>query len=176
MVQLTMRRVFQLLILLILLAACSGASQPTTTDITNSATITLPSYMRSSYENYRETGNVPHPSNAIDVFIVYAPESQQYMPRLIQNFNTISAQGKNPVTGQPYANGERPIYVAGQEPTSGSSGSVAQGIINSIIAPSNEQVYHPTIFQPSVSHWFGLINYATGKPIFDLANIQATAL
>jgi Ca-activated chloride channel family protein len=132
--------------------------------------------MRQGYETYHETGTAPRPANAIDVFIVYAPESQQYMPQIIDAFNTAYTAGKNPVTGQVLASGERPIYVAGQHPTTGSSGSVSQGIINAIIAPNNENVYHPTIFEPSVSHWLELINYNTGREIFDLSSIQPTAL
>jgi Ca-activated chloride channel family protein len=110
------------------------------------------------------------------VFIVYSPESQTYMPRIIQAFNTASAAGRNPVTGQNWASGQRPIYMRGQDPTTGSSGTVAQGVINSFIAPNNENVYHPTIFQPSVSHWLELINFQTGRQVFNVAESRATAL
>ena len=159
--------------LIIVLAACGGDSG---SPGSNSGTLQLPSYMNTNNERYNETGGVNRPNNAIDVFIVYAPESQQYMPRIIESFNRLSTEGKNPVTGQPYANGERPIYVAGQQPTSGSSGSVTQGIINAVIAPNNSNVYHPTIFQPSVSHWLALANFQTGRAIFDLAASTPTAL
>src|SRR5262245_60615911 len=130
------KRFTGLLVMLLtgLLAACDFGGQSSSNGPT--AQITLPNYMRQGYETYHETGGVGHPANAIDVFIVYAPETQQYMPHIIQQFNTISASGKNPVTGQPWANGERPIFVAGQQPVSGSSGSVSQGIINAIIAPN----------------------------------------
>src|SRR5262249_34341347 len=125
--------------LLALLTACGGNSP-----IGNQTSpIQLPDYMQPNNEHYNETGGVARPANAIDVYIVYAPESQQYMPRIIAAFNQTSASGKNPVTGQPWGDGERPIFVAGQEPTSGSSGSVARGIINAIIAPNNDLVYHP---------------------------------
>ena len=89
-----------------------------------------------------QTGNKP--ANAIEVSIIYAPESALYMPRIIQSFNDLSAQGKNPVTGQAYASGEKPIWIT--DPTNGaggSSGTVMQGIINAIIAPNNANVPLP---------------------------------
>ncbi len=163
-------RLFILALLIAALTGCGGdqPSGPT-------AQIQLPDYMRQG-ETYHETGGIARPANAIDVFIAYSPESQQYMPQIIQAFNTLSAEGKNPATGQPYATGEQPIFVAGQQPTSGSSGSLAQGIANAIIAPNNENVYHPTIFQPSVSHWLTLVNFNTSREIFDLSDAQPTAL
>src|SRR5687767_14156904 len=94
------------------------------------------------------------PSNAVDVSIIYAPESAQYMPRIIEDFNRLSAEGKNPVTGAALTSGEAPIWIvdltAGK---GGSSGTVMQGIVNAIIAPNNQNVSKPVIFQPSVSHW-----------------------
>ncbi len=162
-----------MLLLAALLAACDGGGGggqvPT-------GGIQLPDYMRQGYETYHETGGVARPANAIDVFIAYSPESQQYMPRIIEQFNRLSAEGKNPVTGQAWSDGQRPIFVAGQQPTTGSSGSVAQGIINAIVAPNNENVYHPTIFQPSVSHWLAQVNFNAGRQIFDLSQAQATAV
>lgn len=160
-------------IILLVLAACSGGQSTGNQPV---AQITLPSYMRQGYETYHETGGVAHPADAVDVFIVYAPETQQYMPRIIEAFNRASAGGKNPVTGQPWGSGEKQVFVAGQQPVTGSSGSVAQGIVNAMIAPNNENVYHPTIFQPSVGHWLGLVNYNAGREVFDLSNIQSTAL
>lgn len=156
-----------------LLTAC-GASDSGTSGST--AAIQLPSYMRQGYETYHENGGVNRPNNAIDVFILYSPESQQYMPRIIQQFNQLSTSGKNPVTGQDWASGESPIYVHGQQPTTGSSGTAAQGVVNAIIAPSNANVYHPTIFQPSVSHWLALVNQQSGRDVFNLADARATAL
>jgi Ca-activated chloride channel family protein len=132
--------------------------------------------MRAGFEHYSENGGIPRPANAVEVFIAYSPESHQYMPTLIENFNRASAEGRNPVTGQPYAQDERPIYVRGQQPTTGSSGSLAQGVINAFIAPNNEQVYHPTLLQPSVSHWLALVNHNVGRPVFDLAASRPTAL
>jgi Ca-activated chloride channel family protein len=158
------------LLMLVLLAACQPGAGPGG----QGAVITLPDYMRAGYETYHETGGVNRPANAVDVFIVYSPESQTYMPRLIAEFNRLSAAGTNPVSGQPWGS-DRPIFVAGQDPTIGSSGTVAQGIVNAFIAPNNENVYHPTIFQPSVSHWLALVNYNVGRDIFNLAQSQPTA-
>jgi Ca-activated chloride channel homolog len=161
-------------LLLMLLTGCGG-NGPANTVIQPGSPV-LPDYMRQGYETYHETGGIPRPNNAVDVFIVYSPESQTYMPRIIESFNRLSAAGTNPVTGQPWGQGERPIYVAGQDPTTGSSGTAAQGITNAFLAPGNENVYHPTIFQPSVGHWLALVNYNTGREVFDLANATPTAL
>lgn len=113
------------------------------------------------------------PDNAIDISIVYAPESEQYMPQVMADFNRISAEGRNPVTGQPWAQGERPIWITGKP---GSSGTVMQGIVNAIIAPNNQNVERPTLFEPSVSHWLALANYQSGRELFNLADARATAL
>ena len=64
-----------LLVLIFALAACDGGCQ------------------------YAQSGG--RPDNAIDISIIYAPESEQYMPQVIADFNRISAEGRNPVTGQP---------------------------------------------------------------------------
>ncbi|HYO88721.1 MAG TPA: VWA domain-containing protein [Candidatus Limnocylindrales bacterium] len=145
-----MRRKFLIagsLLLLLVLAACDGGAQTV------------------------QTGQ--RPNNAVDVSIIYAPESEQYMPQVIADFNRASSEGRNPVTGQPWAQGESPIWVTGQ---SGSSGTVMQGIVNALIAPNNQNVARPTIFQPSVSHWLALANYQSGRSLFDLADARATAL
>jgi Ca-activated chloride channel family protein len=113
------------------------------------------------------------PDNAIEISIIYAPESEQYMPQVIADFNRASSEGRNPATGQPWAQGERPIWVTGRP---GSSGTVMQGIVNAIIAPNNQNVERPTIFGPSVSHWLALANYQSGRSLFDLADARATAL
>jgi Ca-activated chloride channel family protein len=116
------------------------------------------------------------PNNAVEISIIYAPESAQYMPRLIADFNRLSAEGKNPVTGEAWASGQRPVWVT--DPTNGaggSSGTVMQGIVNAIIAPNNQNVAKPTIFEPSVSHWLVLANERSGRELFDLSNIQPTA-
>jgi Ca-activated chloride channel homolog len=128
------------------------------------------------YETYTENGGVNRPNNAINIYIAYSPESQQYMPEVIRRFNQLGAEGKNAVTGAALAAGERPIYVWGTPPDSGSSGTVAQGVLNALIAPNNSNVYRPTIFQPSVGHWLSWVNFNYGRPIFDLADARGTAL
>ena len=116
------------------------------------------------------------PANAVDVSIIYAPESALYMPRVIQDFNQLSSEGKNPVTGQPLASGEKPVWVTDlTDGKGGSSGTVMQGIVNAIIAPNNANIAKPVIFEPSVAHWLALTNANTGREVFDLANIQPTA-
>jgi len=113
------------------------------------------------------------PDNAIEISITYAPESDAYMKDVIEAFNQSYVKGINPVTNQPLAADEKPIWVTGE---SGSSGTVEQGIINAIIAPNNANVAKPTIFEPSVSHWLALVNQQTGQQIFDLADSPSTAL
>lgn len=113
------------------------------------------------------------PANAIQISIVYSPEFAPFMPQVMDQFNQLYAQGKNPVTGANLASGERPIYITGRD---ASSGTVMQGIVNAIIAPNNQNVERPTIFSPSVSHWLALANFQSGRQLFDLANTQATAL
>lgn len=118
-------------------------------------------------------GGDGRPANAVEVTIIYAPESDQYMPQIIEEFNRISAQGNNPVTGQSWDSGQNPIWIVG---TPGSSGTIAQGIVNAFIAPNNENVAQPVIFQPSVSHWLALVNYNAGREVFDLQEAEPTAL
>lgn len=116
---------------------------------------------------------VDKPSNAIEISIVYAPEFAPFMPQVINDFNRVYAGGRNPVTGQPLASGEQPVYVTGKD---GSSGTIMQGIVNAVIAPGNANVVQPTIWSPSVSHWLALANYQTGRELFDLADSPPTAL
>lgn len=113
------------------------------------------------------------PDNAIEVSIIYAPESEPYLKEAIEAFNTSYSKGINPVTNQPLAKDEKPVWVTGE---SGSSGTVHQGIINALIAPNNSNVKRPTIFAPSVSHWLALVNFQAGRPVFDLADSPSTAL
>ncbi|MFN8456208.1 MAG: VWA domain-containing protein [Anaerolineae bacterium] len=116
------------------------------------------------------------PANAVQISIVYAPESAAYLEgpgNAIEQFNRAYIEGRNPLTGQALASGEKPIFVSGKQ---GSSGTVAQGIINAIIAPNNANVEKPTIFAPSVSHWLALVNYQAGRQMFDLADSPPTAL
>ncbi len=113
------------------------------------------------------------PANAIEISIIYAPESDAYMKDAMEAFNTSFAKGINPVSNQPLGKDEKPIWITG---ASGSSGTVEQGIINAIIAPNNANVAKPTIFEPSVSHWLALVNFQTGRQVFDLADSPSTAL
>lgn len=121
--------------------------------------------------------NQGRPANAIEISIIYAPESALYLPQVIADFNRIYAEGRNPVSGQPLGGSERPVYVVDLTDGKGaSSGTVMQGIVNAIIAPNNQNVARPTIFQPSVSHWLALANEQSGRQLFDLGNVQPTAL
>ena len=91
-------------------------------------------------------------ANAIEIDLIYAPESELYLNGetydAINRFNTAYGEGRNPITGEALAEGEQPICVKGMP---GSSGTIAQGIINAIIAPNNTNVARPTIYSPSVS-------------------------
>jgi Ca-activated chloride channel homolog len=113
------------------------------------------------------------PANAVEISILYAPESEPYLKDAMDAFNQSYAKGINPVTNQRLAKGEKPAWITG---TSGSSGTISQGIINAMIAPNNANVARPTIFAPSVSHWLALINYQAGRQVFDLADCPPTAL
>jgi Ca-activated chloride channel family protein len=119
------------------------------------------------------SSQVRKPDNAVEISIIYAPESALYLPEAIETFNRSYADGVNPLTGERLASGEQPIYVTGQE---GSSGTIHQAIINAIIAPNNALVERPTIFGPSVSHWLALVNFQTGREVFDLNDSPSTAL
>jgi Ca-activated chloride channel family protein len=119
------------------------------------------------------SSQVRKPDNAVEISIIYAPESALYLPEAIETFNRSYADGVNPLTGERLASGEQPIYVSGQE---GSSGTIHQAIINAIIAPNNALVERPTIFAPSVSHWLALVNFQTGREVFDLNDSPSTAL
>lgn len=126
-----------------------------------------------STSNIVPTAGPQKPANAIEISIIYAPESEAYMKDAMDAFNTSYINNVNPVTGKPLAQDEKPIWITG---ASGSSGTVEQGIINAIIAPNNSNVAKPTIFEPSVSHWLALVNQQTGQQIFDLADSPSTAL
>jgi Ca-activated chloride channel family protein len=112
------------------------------------------------------------PDGAVVVDIIYAPESDQYMPKIIDDFNQAYRDGNNPFTGQSLADGDPIIYVQGEP---GSSGTIMQAIVNAITAPGNANVAQPTIFQPSVSHWLSLANFLSGQDVFDLTEITPTA-
>ncbi len=116
------------------------------------------------------------PPNAVQISIVYAPELATILEgpgNAIEQFNRGYIEGRNPLTGQPLGDGEKPIFISGKQ---GSSGTVAQGIINAVIAPNNANVEKPTLYAPSVSHWLALVNFQTGRQIFDLADSPPTAL
>jgi len=117
--------------------------------------------------------------DTLEVSIIYAPEFKEInpgqadlMPRIIAEFNAAYAEGKNPVTGQPLAEGEKAIVIVGRD---GSSGTVTQGIINAAQGFNNQNVERPVLFIPSVSHWLALANLQSGRQLFDLANTRASA-
>jgi Ca-activated chloride channel family protein len=116
-------------------------------------------------------------ANAVEISVIYAPESELYLNGetydAVNQFNLAYSEGRNPVTGQPLAQNEQPVCVKAEP---GSSGRIAQGIINAIIAPNNVNVARPTVFSPSVSHWLALVNFQTGRQLFDLADSPPTAL
>lgn len=145
-----------LLILVLALAACDNEEEQ-------------PSGVASSNRNI--------PSNAIQIEVLYAPESEQFMPEIIRRFNEAYAAGNNPLTGQPMADGERPVYVTGSPPQgSMSSGGVMQGIVNAAIGANVSNTLRPTLFAPSVSHWLTLANLQAGRQIFDVAEAVPTAI
>ncbi len=119
------------------------------------------------------TGQFSKPANAIEVQVIYAPEMELFMPDFITAFNRAYAQGRNPLTGQSLGANEKPVWVEGKN---ASSGTVAQGVINAILAPNNANVERPTVFAPSVRHWLALVNYQTGRQIFDVNGARATAI
>ena len=146
-----MRHYLVFLITAVLLAACTGDQ---------------PSGVMTSQ------GDASIPANAIEISIIYAPESADYMPKIITDFNEAYRSGSNPVTGQGLASDERPIFVTG---ASGSSGTVMQGIVNALTVPNSENIARPTIFQPSVSHWLALANSLSRQQVFDLNSASPTA-
>lgn len=157
MTRLSILRLWLLAFLLLVLVACDSGTS-------NQSVV---------FEQAQPTASVERPANAIEISIIYAPESALYLPQAIEEFNRSYAQGVNPITGQRLASGERPIYVVGKN---GSSGTVMEGIVNAILAPNNQNVERPTIFAPSVSHWLALANYFSGRELFNLAEARPTAL
>jgi Ca-activated chloride channel family protein len=113
------------------------------------------------------------PDNAVVVQLIYAPEEELYITQTISDFNRSMARGVNPLTGQELARNVAPIWIEGK---GASSGTVAQGVINAIIAPNNSNVERPVIFSPSVRHWLALVNYQTGQRVFDVDGAKATAV
>lgn len=145
-----MRKLLSLIVLLMLaLAACDSAGD----------------------SNNNNLGEIP--DNAIEITIIYAPESDAYMQDIMRRFNDSYRNGTNPVTGQGLQSGERPIYISGE---SGSSGVVTLQIVNAVTNPASGDIARPTIFQPSVSHWLALANHEANRDLFDLADAPSTAL
>ena len=122
-----------------------------------------------------QSPTVRKPDNAIEVTFIYAPEFEKNLnvEEIITEFNRAYARGRNPLTGGALASGERPIWITGR---SGSSGTVHEGIINAFIAPNNANVERPVLWSPSVRHWLALVNYQTGRRVFDVDGAPATAL
>ncbi|MCU0474743.1 MAG: VWA domain-containing protein [Anaerolineae bacterium] len=115
----------------------------------------------------------------VQISVIYAPEFKEInpgqadlLPVVIAEFNAAYAEGRNPVTGQPLAEGDKAIVVTGRD---GSSGTVMQGIVNAALNFNNQNVERPTLFIPSVSHWLALANLQSGRQLFDLANTRASA-
>lgn len=128
------------------------------------------------FEIYEHNGNVPRLNDAVDIYIAYSPESEAYMPEIIRQFNQFYADGIHPITKMPLTDDNLHVYAWGTQPETGSSGTVSEGIINAVRFPNNDNIYMPTIFQPSVSTWLALINFETGRDIFNLDEIVPTAL
>lgn len=138
-----------LLLIALVLTSCDAASTP----------------------NTGGSGSIP--TNAIEISIIYAPEFKDAMLKMVPDFNEAYRTGKNPVTGQPLASGERPIYITGKD---GSSGTTMQAIVNAIIAPNSATVEKPVIFNPSVMHWLALANHLSNRELFNISEARPTAL
>ena len=108
---------------------------------------------------------------SIDISIVYAPELDPIMQSAINNFNDTFNTGVNPLNGQKLKDGDKKIKVVGQ---SISSGEARTKIVNSI-NQSGSKDFTPTIYAPTFSGWLSLVNFESGKPIFDLNNFTSTA-
>jgi Ca-activated chloride channel homolog len=117
-------------------------------------------------------GEPQKPDNAIVVSLIYAPEEELYITQAITDFNRSMLNGVNPVDGGKLP-GREVYWIEGK---SMSSGTAEQGIVNAIIAPNNANVVQPTIYSPSVRHWLALVNYKTGRRIFDVDAAPATAV
>lgn len=160
------RRFFLFIWMAIVLVACGGGEGPFTASVPQAP---------DGYEVYDENGAVPRVNGATDIFIVYAPESQAYMPELIRKFNQSYVDGRNPLTGAALTDADQRVYVWGTDPVTGSSGTVMQDIVSSAANPDNG-IYRPTIFQPSVSHWLALANFYSNRDLFDIAASPGVAL
>jgi Ca-activated chloride channel family protein len=114
---------------------------------------------------------VINPREKVEISILYAPESESYMPALIKEFNQSYERGINPVTGKSLEKDEKRIVVTGKN---ASSGTTKDEIVNAILNRSGTKST-PTIFAPSVGHWLTLVNKETGREVFKTDNIAATA-
>jgi Ca-activated chloride channel homolog len=112
-------------------------------------------------------------SDIVDITIIYAPESETYLPQIIESFNRAYESGRNPLTGEILKSDEPRIHISDQAE---SSGIIMQGIIAAVNSPSNSDLPRPTIFQPSVTHWLRLTNLYSGQEIFNLNEATPTAL
>jgi len=157
--------------LLLALAACDGDAGQASAPIDNSGGV----QPQPGYEVFNENGAVARPQNALEIYVGYSPEAQTYMPELIRRFNQLSSEGKNPLTGAAWGANERPIYVWGTQPKTGSSGTMAEGVFNAVSAPGNQNLYKPTIFIPSTSNWLAWVNLQTRRQIFDMDAITPIA-
>ncbi len=60
------------------------------------------------------TSGPQKPANAIEISIIYAPESEAYMKDAMDAFNTSYINGINPVSGKPLTADEKPIWITGE--------------------------------------------------------------
>ncbi|MCS6834564.1 MAG: VWA domain-containing protein [Anaerolineae bacterium] len=161
-----------MVILPLVLTACGGSSEQSNAPVGNTGGV----QPRPGYEIFDVNGAVPRPQNAVEIYVGYSPEAHTYMPELIRRFNQLSAEGKNPLTGAALGSNERPIYVWGTQPKAGgSSGTMAQGVFNAVVAPANENVYKPTIFIPSTVKWLAWVNFQTRREIFKIDDAKPIA-
>lgn len=112
------------------------------------------------------------PRERVDISIIYAPELESFMPKVIADFNQQFQQGINPITKQPLNKEDKLVQITGKQ---GSSGTVMQQIVNAYQNIKTNDVERPTIFAPSVSHWLQLANYQANAEIFKLDEARAVA-
>jgi Ca-activated chloride channel family protein len=113
------------------------------------------------------------PTGAIEISVYFSAEECQYLPRIALEFNRAYINGTNPLTGEPLAAGERPIFVTGKPV---SSGTVREGILRELTGFGTGDFVPPTIWSPSSIHFLSLLNEDVKKETFDLSAAQATAL
>ncbi|TFG61852.1 MAG: hypothetical protein E4H36_09455, partial [Spirochaetales bacterium] len=61
------------------------------------------------------------PRGSVEISIVYAPESDLYLPQVIEEFNSAYENGTDPVTGKRLTSSDKKIFVKGEP---GSSGTI----------------------------------------------------